>query len=176
MFWLNFIFKTISILHSGKDPRHLAWGFALGAVFGLTPLLCLHNAVFIVLILLLDVNIGAAMFGMFVFKTFAYIFDPQFHDLGYQLLVKTPALQSFWTTLYNVPIAPWTRFYNTVVIGSLVVAVIMIIPNFFVFKAAVKLYRKHLAEKVENLWLMKVIKGNTMVNNLLNIYNRVKLQ
>lgn len=176
MFWLNFIFKTISILHSGKDPRHLAWGYALGAILGLTPFFCLHNAGVACLILLLDVNIGAAFFGMFVFKTFAYIFDPQFHDLGYYILVKIPSLKPFWTSLYNMPIAPWSRFYNTVVMGSLVVGLLMIVPNFFLFKAAVELYRKHLADRVEQLWIIKIINSNSMVNNAITWYNRIKLQ
>lgn len=119
---LNFLIKLVSILHSGKEPRHLAGGFALGTILGLTPLLSLQNALVICLILLLDVSISGALFGMALFAAFAYLLDPLFNQLGYFLLVNVEFLRPFWAYLYNVPIAPLTKFYNTVVLGSLVSA------------------------------------------------------
>ena len=169
MFWFNFLAKLISILHSGDDPRQIASGFALGSIIGLTPFLSLHNLVVFGLIFLLNVSISAAFFGIFVFSAFAFLLDPQFHSLGYFLLVKLDALKPFWTFLYNIPIAPLTKFYNTVVLGSLVTSLITFWPVYFGFTKAVKLYRIHLAEKAERLKVMKIIKGSNLYQNYLKI-------
>src|SRR5690606_33146185 len=101
MFWLNFIFKLIKTLHSKEEPHNIALGFALGSIIGLTPLLSLHNLLVFCIILVLNVSIPAAFFGIFCFGCFAYFFDPQFHSLGYYLLVEVEALQPVWTYLYN---------------------------------------------------------------------------
>jgi uncharacterized protein (TIGR03546 family) len=172
MFWFDFIFRTIRILHSGQEPHHLAAGFALGSIIGLTPFLSLHNLLVFCLILLLNVDIPAAFFSIFVFSGFAYMFDPQFHDLGYYLLAKVEALKPFWTYLYNIPIAPLTQFYNTVVLGSLVTSLVLFWPIYFTFKKLVKLYQSHLAEKVDNLRIMQIIKGNALVQ----MYEKFKIK
>ena len=172
MFWLNFIFKLISVLQSGKDPRNIAGGFALGMVIGLTPILSLHNLIIALVILVLDVSIPAALFAIFIGLGFAYIFDPQFHALGYFLLVQVTALKPFWTQLYNLPIAPLTKFYNTVVLGSLVSGLVLLYPIYFGFKLIVKWYQLHLAEKVARLRIVQIINGNSLIQ----LYNRIKFQ
>jgi len=170
MFWLNFVSKLIGILHSGKDPRHLAAGFALGSIIGLTPFNSLHNVLVFLLILLLNVNISAAFFGIFVFSGFAFIFDPQFHSLGYFILVKMDYLKPCWTYLYNIPLAPLSRFYNTVVLGSLIVSLVLFFPIYFGFKHGVILYQRNLADKVNRLKIVQIIQGS----NLFQLYNKIK--
>jgi len=172
MFWLNFLGKIFKLLHSDKTPRHLAAGFALGSIIGLTPFLSLHNLVIFCLIFLLNVSIPAATFAMFVCELFAYLFDPFFHEVGYNLLVKVEFLKPFWTQLYSMPIAPLTKFYNTVVLGSFVTSLITFIPVYFAFKYFVIYYRLHLAEKVENLKIVKIISGS----NLFQLVKKVQIK
>jgi uncharacterized protein (TIGR03546 family) len=170
MLGMEFIPKLIKILHSGDDPRQLAAGFALGAIIGLTPLFALHNLAIAVLILLLNVSISAAMFGFVLFSAFAYLLDPQFHQIGYYILVELKALHPVWTYLYNIPIAPLTRFYNTVVMGSLLVAIIAFTPLYFAAKHFIRLYQKHLAARVNNFKIVQIIKGSGLVR----LYRRIK--
>lgn len=172
MFWLNFIFKLIKTLHSKEAPHNLAIGFALGSIIGLTPLLSLHNLLVFIIILVLNVNISAAFFGIFFFDCFAYLFDAQFHNLGYFLLVKLEFLKPIWTYLYNIPIAPLTKFYNTVVLGSLLVSLVTFLPVYFGFKQIVKIYQLKVASKVNQWKIMKIIQGN----NLYQMYQKIKLQ
>jgi uncharacterized protein (TIGR03546 family) len=170
MFWFNLLAKLISLLHSGENPRQMAGGFALGLIIGLTPFFSLHNFLIFSLIYLINVDIAAAMFGMFIFGLFAYLLDPFFHSLGYFLLVKVEFLKPVWTYLYNVPIAPLTKFYNTVVLGSLVTSLILFWPVFWGFQKLVIYYQQHLAEKVNRLKVIQIIKGN----NWVQWYNRIK--
>jgi uncharacterized protein (TIGR03546 family) len=172
LFWFNFLTKLISILHSGEEPKHMAAGFALGSIIGLTPLMSLHNLLVFCLIILLNVSTSAATFGIFVFGLFAYLLDPTFHNIGYYLLVKVEFLHPFWTYLYNVPIAPLTKFYNTVVLGSLVSSLLLFLPIYFGFKKIVKLYQIHCATKVDQWKIMKVIKGS----NIVQFYQKVRIK
>lgn len=172
MFWLNFIFKLIKTLHSDEEPHNMAAGFALGSIIGLTPLLSLHNLFVFLIILVFNVSISAAFFGIFFFGCFAYFFDTQFHSLGYYLLVKLEFLKPLWTYLYNIPIAPLTKFYNTVVLGSLLVSIITFFPVYWGFKQIVKFYQSKMAAKVNKLKVMKLIQGNS----LYQMYQKIKLQ
>lgn len=172
MFWLDFIFKLIKTLHSKEDPHNIAMGFALGSIIGLTPLMSLHNLFVFLLVLVFNVSIPAAFFGIFFFSCFAYVFDPQFHNLGYYLLVKVEFLKPIWTYLYNIPFAPLTKFYNTVVLGSLVVSLVTFFPVYLAFMQIVKLYQAKMAAKVDKFKIMQIIKGN----KIFQMYQKIKLQ
>lgn len=172
MFFVNLVAKLVTILHSGKEPKHIAAGFALGSIIGLTPGMTLQNILVFCLVFLLNVNIPAALFGVALFSAFAFLLDPLFHEIGYYLLTQIEALVPFWTTLYNMPIAPLTRFYNTVVIGSLVISLLTFLPIYFGFKRFVLCYRAHWAEKVEKWHVMKVIKGSNLIQNI----NKIRFQ
>jgi len=162
MFFLNLLARLISLLHSSSEPRNLAAGFALGSILGLTPLMSLHTLVVAAVILLVDVSISAALFALAIFSALAYLLDPLFHKLGYFLLTEVGFLRPFWTYLYNVPIAPLTRFYNTVTLGSLVGSLLLYLPIYLGFKFLVKYYRRHLAARIEKWHVMKMIKANTI--------------
>lgn len=162
MFFINLLAKIISILHTDGEPKQMAWGFALGTIIGLTPLLALHNAAVACLILLLDVSISAALFGATLTGLIAFLLDPVFDRIGDLLLVKADFLRPFWTALYNMPVAPLTRFYNTVVLGSLVVSLVMLFPSYYGFRRFLLFYRARCRDKVERFKLMKLIKANTI--------------
>jgi uncharacterized protein (TIGR03546 family) len=114
-------------LAGGSDPRHLAAGFALGAALGLVPKGNLVAASFFLLFFVLRVDKGMAFFTAAVFTPLAYFLDGPAHRLGLALL-RAPALKGLWTSLYDLPIVPLTRFNNTVVLGNLVIAAVLFVP------------------------------------------------
>lgn len=150
--------KLITILNSNATPSQIAGGVVLGSFMGLAPFFCLHKLLILLLIFFLNVNIGAAFLSVLIFSIAGLLVDPLAHQVGYGLLVKTSALTGMWTSLYNMPIIPFTRFYNTIVLGNFVIAVILILPVFFGAKKFVVYYREHLAKKVENWKIMKMFK------------------
>lgn len=170
MLWLQIIKGFIQVLRSGQTPRQVAGGFALGAIVGLMPFFTLQGLFLWLIIFALDVNLSAAFLAVALFSLFAYILDPLFHALGYFLLSDSAALHSFWTSLYNAPIAPLTRFNNTVVLGSLVAGLLLFLPVYFGMRRFVLAYRSHLHTKVERLKIYQVISKSTLVK----WYNKVK--
>jgi uncharacterized protein (TIGR03546 family) len=164
MFYLKFIKDFINILRAGQSPAQIAGGFALGSILGLSPMLTLQGALVWLILLVLDVNFSAAGVAITFFTFFAFLLDPFFHWLGYQILVNISALRAFWTWLYNAPIAPLTRFYNTVVMGSFVAALILFVPVYAGMKHFVVAYRTHIHSRLEKWKIYRVIDRSSLIH------------
>lgn len=162
MFWFKFISKFIKVLRSGESPGLIAGGFAMGFIVGMTPLWTLQNMLILMAAILIKVNLAAVFFALFLFSFVAYLFDPIFHDLGYFILANLETLYGTWTTLYNMPVAPFTRFYNTVVMGSLLTALLLTYPVYLGAKQGIIAYRRSWGEKIEKSKFVKAIKGSAL--------------
>ncbi len=162
MITIKLILKLINILNKDASPRQIAGGMALGAIAGLTPTASLHNVVVLVLVLMLKVNVTSAVFAWGLFSLFAYALDPLFNQVGYSLLTGVPALTPLWTALYNTPIVPWTRFNNTLVLGSLVCALAAFWPLYFLLAWAVAKYREKVLVWVNKLKIVQVLKASKL--------------
>ncbi|MFQ5709308.1 MAG: TIGR03546 family protein [bacterium] len=169
MFWLKFISKFIKVLRAGESPELIAGGVALGLLVGLPPFWTLQSVALLVVAILTKVNLSAVFFSLFFFSFVAYLFDPLFHHLGYFLLVKLDALHGLWTTLYNWPLAPFSRFYNTVVLGSFVTALVFAFPVYLLAKVGIVAYRRSWAEKIDNWKIVRIVKGSTLFKWYLKI-------
>lgn len=164
MFYLKFIKNFINILRAGQTPAQVAGGFALGSILGLSPMLTLQGALVWLILLALDVNFSAAGVAMTLFGLIAFLLDPLFHWLGYQILVNVEPLRGIWTWLYNAPVAPLTRFNNTVVMGSFVAALILFVPVYAGMKHFVVAYRTHIHSRLEKWKIYQVLDRSKLVD------------
>ncbi len=169
MFVLQFISKLIKVLRSGESPNLIAGGFTMGFVVGITPFLTLQNILIILVAILTKVNLASVFFAIFLFSFVAYIFDPAFHHFGFFLLAQIENIKPIWTLVYNWPVAPFTRFYNTVVMGSLTVALFLAYPVFLLARMGIIAYRKSWGEKIENSKFVKAVKGSSLFKWYLKI-------
>jgi len=134
----------------------------LGSLAGFSPVLTLQGLLIWLIILAFDVNLSAAILAFSLSALVAYLLDPLFHELGYYLLVNIEELRPFWTTLYDAPLAPLTRFNNTLVLGSLVGAIILSPGVYFGMKKFVVAYRSHLGARIEQWKFYQVISKNAV--------------
>ena len=162
MFFLQFITKFIKVMRAGASPAQIAGGFALGSLIGWMPFLTLQSAVIFCVIFLLNVNLSAATFAIFIFSFGAFLLDPLFHDLGFYVLTGIVSLQGLWTKLYNMPVAPLTRFNNTVVIGSFIGGLALFVPAYFGMKKLVVVYREGLEAKIKQWKIVQVVTGSKL--------------
>ena len=164
MFVLQFISKFIKVLRAGATPGQIAGGFMLGFIIGLMPFMTLQGAALIVVLFFLNVNLAAATLAMFVSSFFAFLLDPLFHNLGFYLLTGVPALHGMWTALYNMPVAPLSRFNNTVVLGSFVAGLVLALPVFVLARKGVISYRSGLEEKIRKWKIVRWLTGSKIAN------------
>jgi uncharacterized protein (TIGR03546 family) len=154
------LFKT---LHSEGTPAQVAFGMALGAALGLTPLMNLHNLAIAAVVLILNVSVGGAMLGWLLFTPVGFLLDPLFDRVGRGLLLD-PGLADLWTAAYNVPVLPWTNFNNTVVLGSVVCWVVTLVPIWFLARWGVRRYRETWGARIERTQVMRAIMTSKVYN------------
>ena len=169
MFFLQLFAKFLKILRAGQTPAQIAGGFALGSIAGLSPHLNLQILLVWFVLLVLDVNLSAALLAFALSALIAFLMDPLFHGVGYFLLVDFEGLRDFWTALYNAPVAPLTRFNNTVVLGSFAVALVLSPFIYFGMRSFVLAYRNHVFARIERMKIYQLVRHNAVVNWYLKI-------
>jgi uncharacterized protein (TIGR03546 family) len=166
---IKLIQSLVGALHSEGTPGQLALGIALGSILGLTPLLNIHNAIVFAAIMLLNVSFAGGMLGWALFVPIGFLLDPVFDWIGHQLLLAE-SLRGLWTSLYNTPIVPLTNFNNTVVLGSLVFSLLLLLPLFFTVRWAVTRYRATIGERVRQSKFYRAV----MASKVYNVYKMFK--
>jgi len=159
---LKLLQSLVKALHSEGTPGQVAAGMALGSILGITPLISLHNLVVAALILLLNVSVPGATLGWALAIPLGFALDPVFDDLGRQLLLETPALVPLWTALANLPVVPLSNFNNTVLLGSLVTALVLFAPIFFASRWAVRRYRETIGERIQRSPLYRALTASRL--------------
>jgi len=167
MLILKMVIKFIGILNKDASPREIAGGMALGFIAGMTPLASLHNLLVLFLVIILRVNITAGIFAVGIFSGVAYLFDPLSNKIGYALLTM-PGLKGIWTSLYNMPVINWSRFNNTLTLGSLVLSLVLFYPVLVALRWGVVKYREKVMTAVQKSRLMTIWKGSS----LFSLYQR----
>lgn len=167
MFLLKMLKQIVVIFQTDISPNQIAWGFALGAILGLVPNMFMKLVLFII-IMMFRVNVSAAFIGWAIYEILSFALDPLFDVIGFYIL-NIDSLNVFYTWLYNLPVVPFTKFNNTVVMGSLIVGIILIIPNMLISKKFLVYYRTHLREKVSKWKIVKILTATILATNVVKI-------
>lgn len=157
-FLLKQIFAFIKLLNSDTGTTSLAAGITCGFILGMTPVISLQSILIFLFLLLFRIQFGAALISAFFFKFIAFLMDPIFNIVG-SMVLETASLQSLFTTLYNMPIIPFTRFNNSIVIGSGIVSIILSPIVFIMSQILVKKYREIVVAKCKQTKLWKAIEA-----------------
>lgn len=116
---------------SFRRPRYgffaLFLAFLLGAWAGLSPaIFTLQN--FLILLCLVFLRLPwFYLFGTAVITWFlaAFLIDPALGRVG-EFLLSEPALGGLWTSAYQLPLVPLTRFNNSMVLGAFAIGLCLI--------------------------------------------------
>lgn len=157
----KFLAKILTILNSEISPKQISAGFAYGVLIGLLPIGGLLPLVLTLLAFIVNINLAAMFLAAAVFKIFSFVIDPVANAAGYSLLTSG-ALRNFWATLYNTPVVPFTRFNNTLVMGSFVVGLLLLIPAYLACKSFVVNYRSKYRERILKWKVVQFFKASTM--------------
>ena len=123
------IARVLKVLNSETEPAQISLAVCVGMIVGLTPLFSLHNLFLVLAMLILRVNLSAFLLSWLLFSGLAFLLDPLFHRIGLAVLTAD-ALQGLWTALYNTSLFLLSKFYNTVVMGSLLFSAVICVPLF----------------------------------------------
>ena len=157
---LQQLFKFFKLLNSDTGTNQLASGMAAGIILGFAPFFSLQTLVVLFLVLIFRVQLGAAFLSAFFFKFVAYLFDPAADVLG-RWALEAEALRPIYTQMYQMPIIPYTRFNNSIVMGSFIVSLILVIPAFFIFRKMIAKYRQVVVARFKQTRFWKIFTATT---------------
>ncbi len=158
---LRQLFQMLRLLNSETGSVQLAAGITCGFVLGMTPVFSLQTVLIFLVIFFFRVQMGAALASAFFFKFVAFALDPAFHLVG-EWALSFAALEGFYTALYNLPLIPYTRFYNTVVMGSGVLSLALSRVVFVVSLHLVKKYQKVVVARFQQTRAWKLLQASTL--------------
>jgi len=148
--------RVIAALNGNVKRTHLAAGFAWGTLLGLIPV----GNIFWIVLLFISFFFKNNHWTKILFMTVLIILSPMIAPLIDQLgwaVLHIEALRGLFTSWYNMPFVPWTKFYNTLVAGGLVSGIVLWLPVFGLFMVLISLYRTYVAAKIRNSKFIKAI-------------------
>jgi len=155
---LKQVFAFLKLLNSDTGTTSLAAGLTCGFILGLTPVFSLQTLLVFICLFLFRIQIGAAFLAAFFFKLIAFALDPAFQVVG-QSVLELESLRPLYTALYNMPIIPYTRFNNTVVMGAGVFAIALSPVVFVISRIFIVQYRAQVVARFQSTKVWKVIKA-----------------
>jgi uncharacterized protein (TIGR03546 family) len=155
---LKQLYAFFKLLNSDTGTNQLAAGLALGVVIGFSPMLSLQTILVFIIVFFFRIQLGAAFLSGFFFKLVAYILDPVSDSIG-RAVLESSGLRPLFVTMYNMPILPFTRFNNSIVMGSGIVGFILAVPAYFMFKKLVVKYRIVVWSRIQNSKIWKKLRG-----------------
>lgn len=150
--------NIIRLLHSENGHNQLAWGLTFGMFLGFSSFFSIQTFLVLFFVFIFRVQWGAAMISAFFFKFVAFLIDPLADPIG-RWILEAPALRSLWTKMYNTPILPYTRFNNSIVMGSFAVAILLSPFIFLGFRQLIIKYRTTIAASFERSKAWKAFKA-----------------
>jgi uncharacterized protein (TIGR03546 family) len=164
------ISKFIVALNSNISKTQIASGFAWGVMLGLVPA---GNLIWIALFIIsffIKNNYASQLLMLALVKILFPAIAGLTDTLGWFIL-NLPELAAFFTKLYNMPVAPFTAFNNTLVAGGLCLGAILWLPVFFLIYALVPLYRNKLAPKIANSKIISAVKKIPLLSQIIKAVN-----
>lgn len=155
---LKQLFAFIKLLNSDTGNISLAAGMTCGFILGMTPVLSLHSLIVFLVLFFFRVQIGAALLTAFFFKFAAFLLDPIFHSVGSAVL-EMKSLEPIFTQLYNIPIIPFTRFNNSIVMGSAVITFALSPLIYLLSLVFIKKYREIVVARFQSTKFWKAIQA-----------------
>ena len=160
-FLLKQIFAFIKLLNSDTATNQIAAGIACGLILGFAPAFSLQTVFVIFILFFFRIQIGAATLSAFFFAFIAWMLDPLHHMVGVKIL-ESESLKPLFTDMYNMPLVPLTRFYNSIVMGSGVVSIVLAIPMFFLAKILVIKYRATVVARLKDTKVWKAFAATSI--------------
>ena len=123
--WTNFK----GTIRGFDTPHQLGLGMAFGVAVGLIPKDSLLPYAIGVVAILSTANLLCFVIGVILAHVISPALDHITHVIGSWFLTFSP-LEPIWANIIELPLVPWTRFNNSVVMGTLVLGVLLAVPTY----------------------------------------------
>ena len=162
---LKSIAKLLGAISSNTRPGAIAHAVSCGVLLGFMPKDNLLWYILFIFILFMNIQRGAYALSILLGAALTVFLDPLFDSVGYSILT-IESVKPYYASLLDIPFVAFTKFNNTVVMGSFVCGVAAYIPLYVLARLFVWAWRKYLAEKVRKLKIAAVLKNIPLVEKI----------
>lgn len=162
---LKAIAKLLGAISSNTRPGAIAHAVSCGVLLGFMPKDNLLWYILFIFILFMNIQRGAYALSILLGAALTLFLDPLFDSVGYSILT-VESVKPYYASLLDIPFVAFTKFNNTVVMGSFVCGVAAYIPLYVLARLFVWAWRKYLAEKVRKLKIAAVLKNIPLVEKI----------
>lgn len=155
--------KLIKFLNSEADPSQIALGAILG-LFGayLSPA-PLNLIIIILAAFIIKCNLGVFFLCLGLFKALTFATDPLADVIGLKILTL-PALEAPFTAISSIPVAAFTGFNNSVIVGSFILALALSPVAWFGTLKFTDFYRKKLRDKIKKYKIIQILSAGSILD------------
>ena len=119
--------KVFVAINSNKKTSQVALAISFAFLLALIPKANLFWISLFTLTFFLKINQAVEMVFLAVFSMFLDFLDIFLDKIGFAILT-VPTLGDFFTKLFNTPFFFLTKYYNSLVMGGLLVGLVMFVP------------------------------------------------
>lgn len=160
---LKQIFNFLKLLNSDTGTNQLASGLAFGLILGFAPFISIQTFLVLIIVFVFRVQIGAVFLSAFFFKFVAFLFDYPAHLLG-KTVLEMEGLKGLFTSMYNMPLVPMTRFNNSIVMGSMIVSILLFPFVYVLFQKLILKYRQTVVARFKGTKYWKAFTATKLYN------------
>lgn len=162
---LKTIVNLFKSLNANVNPGEIAHAFSCGLLLGFMPKDNLLWWLVFIFVLFIRINKPMYLIMVLIGSTAAPLLDGLFDTVGYAFLT-IKALAPFFGTILEIPFVGFTKFNNSVVMGSLLCGLILYVPAYFLGRLLVSLWRKHIASIIRKTKLVKAIAKIPLISKI----------
>lgn len=162
---LNKLLNLLKAFNGNVNPGEIAHAIACGTILGLMPKNNLFWYLIFVFILFIRINKPSFLIMTLIGASISPAFDGFFDTVGYAFLT-IPQFSSFFAFLLEIPFVAFTKFNNSVVMGSFLCGIVLYIPLYFFGRLLVFLWRKYAASFIKNSKVMKALNKLPLIQKI----------
>ncbi len=165
---LGKIVKLFKAFNANVNPGEIAHAFSCGLLLGFLPKSNLLWYLIFVFFLFVRINKPMYLLMTLLGSALAVGLDPLFDIIGYQILT-IGSLQNFYASLLEIPFVAFTKFNNTIVMGSLAFGIVLYVPFYFLGRLIVFAWRKWLTPVLNNSRVFKAIYKLPLIEKIVSL-------
>lgn len=161
------IVKFINAINSNRNPSEIANAFCMGIMLGFMPKNNILWFIIFIFFFFVRINKPTYLLVAAIASGFAWLLDPLFDNIGYQVLT-IESFKNFYGWFLEVPFVGFTKFNNTIVMGSLCVSLALYIPLFILIRLFVLYWRKKISPKLGDTVFMKAFSKTPLIKKIID--------
>lgn len=162
---VRYIVKFLKAINTNVNPGEIAHGAACGVLLGLMPKNNLFWYIIFFILLFIRINKAVYLIIIPVASFFTPFLDPTFDSIGFSVLTNEK-LYDIYNYLLNIPFVAFTKFNNTIVMGSFISGLVLYLPAYLIARLIVYLWRKRGANALRKSKLMIAVNKIPLVSKI----------